>query len=216
MSKHQNLDLSIYPPRPEAEFLKVIQSLQPHGECTVLDKNDIFDVNFRSKNPRIYLIVEGEFSVHRRSDGLIIATGKAPAFCGLIEHMQQHGFQYCKPITPCTTVVIHAKIATQIITKHGLWRDISIITMWYVHMLSARDEHLVGVSAYSMLKNKLLEIMDYPLERRRTISVTPYIISRTLLSRSTIMRMLSDLIKGEYIIMKNGKLIDLKKLPDKY
>ncbi|AJR00378.1 hypothetical protein F652_2389 [Enterobacteriaceae bacterium bta3-1] len=67
-----------------------------------------------------------------------------------------------------------------------------------------------------MLKNKLIEIMDYPVERRRSISVASYVISRTMLSRSTIMRMLSDLLEGGYITMEKGKLLDMKNLPEKY
>lgn len=216
MSQFQDADFNAYPPRPEEAFLKIIECLEPYGERIILDKNDIFDVNFRSKNPRVYVILEGEFSVHRRSDSLIIATGRAPASCGLIEYIQQRGFQFCKPIPPCTVVAIHAEVAVQAITDHNLWKEISIIMMWYVQMLSARDEHLVGVSAYSMLRNKLMEIMNYPIERRRSISVASYVISRTMLSRSTIMRMLSDLLEGGYITMENGKLLDMKKLPEKY
>ena len=43
-----------------------------------------------------------------------------------------------------------------------------------------------------------------------------YIQEKTLLSRSGIMKILSDLKQGGHIVIERGILLEIKKLPEKY
>ncbi|WP_337242198.1 helix-turn-helix domain-containing protein, partial [Proteus faecis] len=50
----------------------------------------------------------------------------------------------------------------------------------------------------------------------RDINIYDYIQEYTNLARSTIIKILSDLKKGQYIVVEKGRLISLTNLPEKY
>jgi len=75
---------------------------------------------------------------------------------------------------------------------------------------------LVARSAYSVVREFLLEINDLILYQNRDINVYDYIQEYTNLARSTIIKILSDLKKGKYIVVEKGKLINISSLPERY
>ncbi|NLS54159.1 helix-turn-helix domain-containing protein [Hafnia alvei] len=116
----------------------------------------------------------------------------------------------------CYGTAIPALIALQALTNLCLWREVSIVLAWFIRLLSIRDEQLVGVTAYAMVRDKLLELWMESEESRMNISVYHFIQQRTLLGRSTILNILSALRKGKYIDMEKGKLIFIRQLPKHY
>lgn len=87
---------------------------------------------------------------------------------------------------------------------------------WYVCILSKRDDILVARSAYAVVREFLLEINDLIIQHKRDINIYDYIQEYTSLARSTIIKILSDLKKGNYIVVENGRLLNLTTLPEKY
>lgn len=83
-------------------------------------------------------------------------------------------------------------------------------------MLSKRDDVLVARSAYSVDREFLYEINDLIVQQQRDINVYDYIQEYTNLARSTIIKILSDLKKGQYIVVEKGRLLNLTALPEKY
>ncbi|MBU5540769.1 helix-turn-helix domain-containing protein, partial [Pluralibacter sp. S10_ASV_43] len=62
----------------------------------------------------------------------------------------------------------------------------------------------------------LYEINDLIVQQQRDINVYDYIQEYTNLARSTIIKILSDLKKGQYIVVEKGRLLNLTALPEKY
>ena len=58
--------------------------------------------------------------------------------------------------------------------------------------------------------------MQEPADLRQSNSAAKYILERTRLSRSTVMKMLSQLKQGGYIDIEDGVLKAVHRLPDKY
>ncbi|QLK63752.1 hypothetical protein GE278_23190 (plasmid) [Enterobacteriaceae bacterium Kacie_13] len=59
-----------------------------------------------------------------------------------------------------------------------------------------------------------LELNQYPFEKRIKISVANYILDRSNLARSGVMKILAALRVGEFVDIQRGKLISvLKKFP---
>lgn len=87
---------------------------------------------------------------------------------------------------------------------------------WYICLLSKRDDVLVARSAYSVVREFLIEINELIVDHQRDINIYDYIQEYTNLARSTIIKILSDLKKGQYIVVEKGRLISLTTLPEKY
>ena len=92
----------------------------------------------------------------------------------------------------------------------------SKVLSWYVCLLSKRDEVLVARSAYSIVREFLLEINELMVYHQRDINIYDYIQEYTSLARSTIIKILADLKKGNYIQVDKGRLMHLSALPEKY
>jgi hypothetical protein len=82
--------------------------------------------------------------------------------------------------------------------------------------VSKRDDVLVARSAYSVVREFLLEINELIVHHQRDINVYDYIQEYTSLARSTIIKILSDLKKGQYIVVEKGRLLNMTTLPEKY
>lgn len=100
--------------------------------------------------------------------------------------------------------------------RKNLWPELTKVLSWYICMLSKRDDVLVARSAYSVVREFLYEINDLIVQQQRDINVYDYIQEYTNLARSTIIKILSDLKKGQYIVVEKGRLLNLTALPEKY
>ena len=74
-------------------------------------------------------------------------------------------------------------------------------------------EHM---STYEIVKFQLNQLILESPTLRANITAANYIMARTYLSRSSVMRIISDLRSAGFITLEKGILIDLKPLPLKY
>ncbi|WP_185955870.1 helix-turn-helix domain-containing protein [Limnobaculum zhutongyuii] len=79
-----------------------------------------------------------------------------------------------------------------------------------------RDSYAHTKSSYLVVRHLLLQLNLLPKEKRYSINIAEFIQERTNLSRSYIMKVLSDLKTGGYITLRKGRLIELNHLPAKY
>ena len=117
-----------------------------------------------------------------------------------------------------TTVIrtIKREEFERIISEKNLWPEFSQLLIWYIDVLSKRDDILVARSAYSVVREFLIEINELIVHQNRDINVYDYIQEYTSLARSTIIKILSDLKKGHYIVVEKGKLKNITSLPERY
>lgn len=111
---------------------------------------------------------------------------------------------------------IPKSVFSQLMTEQGLWPELTKVLAWYICLLSKRDDVLVARSAYSVVREFLLEINELIVHHQRDINVYDYIQEYTSLARSTIIKILSDLKKGQYIVVEKGRLLNITNLPEKY
>lgn len=83
----------------------------------------------------------------------------------------------------------------RLLTEHSLWPDLTRVLSWYICLLSKRDDVLVARSAYSVIREFLIEINELIIHHNRDINVYDYIQEYTNFARSTIIKILSDLKK---------------------
>lgn len=206
---------TLYPCRPVAEIDALQEALSTLGTVRSFQENDeIHAVQQHEKF--LYLFTEGRFTAVRANDGLVLSSVRGKIIYGIAECLRPRGGWFLKVEEPCKARVIPAELAFELFTRQQLWEPVSVLLAWFLQMYSLRDEHLVGVPAYVMIRSKLLELNLQPADIRRDMNAADFIQERTQLARSTIMAILGELRRGDYIEIKRGKLIGIKHLPKEY
>ena len=198
--------------RPHHEMENIISATEGYEEKTLKKWQKITTVD----NEFIHVIVSGEVEFRRESDELCMFTLQGQCVFGLSSIFYHSSHMY--GLVRSNTVVrsIPKDAFSQLMTEKGLWPELTKVLAWYICMLSKRDDVLVARSAYSVVREFLLEINELIVHHQRDINVYDYIQEYTNLARSTIIKILSDLKKGQYIVVEKGRLISLTTLPEKY
>ena len=198
--------------RPEKAIDTIIAATADYPEKTLKKWQKVItaDTNY------VHILIRGEIEIRRRSDELSMFTMRQAGFLGVSAVYNRASHMY--GIARDTSVIrtIKREEFERIISENNLWLEFSQILVWYIDILSKRDDVLVARSAYSVVREFLLEINDLILYQNRDINVYDYIQEYTNLARSTIIKILSDLKKGQYIVVEKGKLINISSLPERY
>lgn len=206
--------LSIYANklRPHDEMDAIISATSAYEEKTLKKWQKISTVD----SEYIHIIVSGEVEFRRASDELCMFTLKGQCIFGLSAIFYNSSHMY--GLVRANTVVraIKKDDFARLMTEKNLWPELTKVLSWYICLLSKRDDVLVARSAYSVVREFLLEINELIVHQQRDINVYDYIQEYTNLARSTIIKILSDLKKGQYIVVEKGRLINMTALPEKY
>ncbi|MEL2239713.1 helix-turn-helix domain-containing protein [Leclercia adecarboxylata] len=164
----------------------------------------------------VHVLISGEVEIRRRSDELSMFTMRKAGFLGIsaIYNRASHMYGLVRDTTIIRT--IKRDEFERILSEKNLWSEFSQLLIWYIDVLSKRDDILVARSAYSVVREFLIEINELIVHQNRDINVYDYIQEYTSLARSTIIKILSDLKKGHYIVVEKGKLINITSLPERY
>lgn len=170
----------------------------------------------------IVLLEDGICSFCHQENQLHITTVFAPSIAGLIDG---YALTYNAPAWPehyilaetrCLGRVVSLTDFTEVINEQSLWHDVTHILAHRLMFMSARSKEMIGVDSYIKVRALLIEIWAYPEAYRSQINVLNFVQRRTALSRSRILKILSELKKGGYIDIEIGKLQALNKLPLAY
>lgn len=198
--------------RPHNEMAAIIEATSDYEEKTLRKWQKIST----EKSDDIHIIVSGEVEFRRSSDDLCIFTLQGQCIFGLSAIF--YNSTHMQGVVRSNTVVrtIHKDEFQRLMTQLGLWPELTKVLAWYICLLSKRDDVLVARSAYSVVREFLIEINELIVQHQRDINIYDYIQEYTNLARSTIIKILSDLKKGQYIVVEKGRLISLTTLPEKY
>ncbi|QLR42470.1 helix-turn-helix domain-containing protein [Enterobacter sp. RHBSTW-00994] len=206
--------LSIYGKnlRPQNEINNIISATTEYEEKTLKKWQKISTANAEY----IYIIISGDVEFRRTSDDLCMFTLQGQCIFGLSSIF--HNTSHIYGVVRANTVVraIKRDAFSRLMTEKNLWPDLTIVLSWYICLMSKRDDLLVARSAYSVVREFLMEINELTIQQHRDINVYDYIQEYTNLARSTIIKILSDLKKGHYIVVEKGRLINMTSLPEKY
>lgn len=209
--------MQIVPPiRPEQSIQRLLALLTPIAEkVNVVPRKRI---TWTHKNePQLYLFLEGELSILRASDGLLIVTFYEPHLFGIAEMIQPVRGHLLRAETESTILSVNAKTAMETFRQHRIWEDVTVLLSYHMAYLFYRDALLVQQSNYSVIRNHLQEMSLLPEEMRMRMTILEYIQDRTHLSRSSVLNVLSALKSGNYIAFKRGGyLTEINHLPERF
>lgn len=163
-----------------------------------------------------FLLYSGTCLVKRNQDSLVLSTITAPGIIGL------HDIFHAKSDVIISTVGdIQYGMALvdelfSYIGKNLLWENMAYMLMISSTRFIEYQYENVGISNYELICNFLTSLNNESFEIRATTTALEYIQDRTSLSRSGIMKTLSSLRKGGYILIKKGLLIKINMLPKKF
>ncbi|AWH89316.1 helix-turn-helix domain-containing protein [Limnobaculum parvum] len=200
------------PERPEETIAELISLVQGMGKRELIKPGAIIP----SDGPCIIISYEGEVELRRKSDELLLFSSENNQLIGLPMNYTYQQFCYLRANSICDIELVDRDIFFQLVEKNHRWLDVLEVLSFYHAVLLWRDSYAHTKSSYLMVRHLLLQINLLPEEKRHSINITEFIQERTNLSRSYIMKVLSDLKLGGYITLKKGRLIELNHLPAKY
>lgn len=208
--------------QPMAKPLKAISRLislfRTESVPLVYENDDcIVRLHNASGELQVVLVLEGLVDVYRSSDELLFATAIAPTIFG----MQGSAYRYdmytfqCNPDCKLETLLLSRAI--ELVAQHGLLEDLLAYQIYFNDYQAYRNNLLINKSAYEIVCALLFELEKIPADKRANISVLNFILARSHLARSGIMKILANLRQGLYINIENGKLISIiRKFPKEY
>ncbi|EAN3150685.1 helix-turn-helix domain-containing protein [Salmonella enterica subsp. houtenae serovar 48:z4,z32:-] len=207
--------------KPHAAIDALFSALLPFGQPFTLGIGDEIYLQENDEN-YIVLLESGIVSFCRNNNRFHISSAFSPSVLGMVD---SYGATYNVPVRPehfllaetaCTGRFVCLADFIKIADECDLWHDVARCLAYRLMVMSARDRELVGVDSYLKVRTLLIEIWTYPQTYRENIIVLNFIQRRTGISRSRTMKILSELKKGGYIHIDNGRLTALGKLPVAY
>ncbi|MGL4724327.1 MAG: helix-turn-helix domain-containing protein [Scandinavium sp.] len=203
-----------YPVRPKGAIERLIAELQPLGKTV--------DIAARRRLPQmpiaapvVYLFLQGELSVSRVSDGLLVATVVEPHIFGFSEMFHQMRSNVLRAETPCVLTQVEAKVAEEAIEQRGLWRDVAELLAFHTHTMICRDLQIVNQRTYPIVCHYLRELGALSEETRERVNILSFIQERTGLSRSSILNVISSLKTDRHIdFVRGGYQLRINNLPE--
>ena len=162
--------------------------------------------------PLCRMVLSGSVQLHRKADHRLITTVSSYTIQGL-------GGQnaiYLVTAETCEIATLTLEAFQQRIDELQLWEVFARYMVVVSNKIFYYAKILSAPTAYEMICNQLMELCREPLEVREKFTAERYIREKTHLSRSSIMKILADLRTGNYITIENGRLIEIKHLPQKY
>jgi len=209
--------MHILPPvRPEKSIARLTAILEPLAEeVKVVPRKRITWTH--KGHQQMYLFQQGELSMLRASDGLLLVTVYEPHLFGIAEMIQPTQGHILRAETESMLLRVDADEAAVRFREQGVWEDVAAVLSYHTAYLIYRDAQVVQQRTYSVIRNHLQEMILLPEEARMRTAILDYIQDRTLLSRSSILNVLSALKQGKYIAFKRGGyLLELKHLPESF
>jgi hypothetical protein len=203
--------------KPIAHMQTLIDSLHPLANFPVRKARQGQSFQFLLQDKRMcFLLVRGECDIKRNGDSLILHAMKAPSIAGLSNYTPDPSHLKAQATTAIEYIYIPLEEFIRHVDEHNLWKQVAYSLM---HVNSRFNEYMKSTTAipnYELICNLLSSLCNESFEIRATVSAVQYILDRTSLSRSGVMKTLAALNAGGYIVIKRGLLITLNKLPEKF
>lgn len=176
----------------------------------LLDSKNI-EARLKGKDPgfEVYLLTKGRVDIWREVDNRLVETAFTPTILGLQGSAYRSQHYHLKFPAGAEVSTIPLKAAMEIIELQSLWRDV----FYYQGYLNDRQLHhesmLINSSTYETVCIFIKDLSHYSDSERAKLSVADFILQRSNLARSGVMKVLADLRFGGYIDIQHGKLIKI-------
>ncbi|MGS2874150.1 helix-turn-helix domain-containing protein [Enterobacter huaxiensis] len=201
--------------KPENYIIKLINELSEPARVRIGRQRQIISLD-QHEEPMTFILHSGIAAVYRTRDQLLLKFIEGPMIVGMNDLIDTNAGFYMQACGEIKYEIKPLKSTLEIISKRNLWQEASYSYMYAIKRLLEAHETSVGLSTYELIRLNLVSLMTEKEELRLTVNACDYIQEKTHLSRSRIMKILSDLKAGDYIDVERGILMAIHRLPDNY
>lgn len=200
------------PERPEEAIHLLISALKKSGEL----RHFASGAHIPVQPDHIIVIEQGSLSMHRVMDSLMMIESTRPQLLGITYNNQFSRHFMVKAESACEARIVPRGEFEAIIEARQLWRELLLVVSWYYDVLYWKSYHYLGRQSYTLIRNCLIELAAKDEQERDEINACDFIRGKTNLSQSYILKVFSDLRKGDYIDISRGRPKSINKLPERY
>ncbi|MGN7896837.1 helix-turn-helix domain-containing protein [Enterobacter sp. 22452] len=166
--------------------------------------------------PMTFLLHSGIVAVYRTRDQLLLKFIQAPMIIGMNDLIDTNAGIYMLACGEIKYEIRPLASTLEIIDTRNLWQEAAYSYMYAIKRLLEAHETSVGLSTYELIRLNLVALMTEKEDIRLNVNACDYIQEKTHLSRSRVMKILSDLKTGDYIEIHRGVLTKIHRLPENY
>ncbi|GHD96637.1 hypothetical protein GCM10011445_36730 [Pseudocitrobacter faecalis] len=119
---------------------------------------------------------------------------------------------YFRACTDVSYEFLPLAVAEKVIVDKNLWKEVAINHMVTLNQMFRYVNNMAGVSSYAQIINCLYQLQAEPDIIRLRRTAADYIVEKSGLSRSTVMKMLAQLKADGKLLMSKGLLMDVRDL----
>ncbi|RSB61806.1 Crp/Fnr family transcriptional regulator [Atlantibacter subterranea] len=161
--------------------------------------------------PVCHFVRSGVMTLERFDDALLMGTVTAPLALGWMSATSSRMILRAKG--PCEIATIPFEQVMALVEQKQLWDLVAKHMLHITNKLFIYNEILTAPTTYDLICYQLISLLQEPESTRNSTAAYQYILDRTRLSRSSVMKMLAELKKGGYIQLEQGKLVAIHYLP---
>lgn len=201
--------------KPDNHIIKLIHELSDPLRVRLGRERQIISLD-NLEDPMTFILHSGIVAVYRTRDQLLLKFIEAPMIVGMNDLIDTNAGFYMQACGEIKYEIKPLKSTLEIINQRNLWQEAAYSYMYAIKRLLEAHKTSVGLSTYELIRLNLVSLMTEKEDLRLTVNACDYIQEKTHLSRSRVMKILSDLKAGDYIEIQRGILIKINKLPDNY
>ncbi len=199
---------SMLNPREHIQLL--IDNLSQQENIFTKRKNQIVTMDgFTERN--ILIFHQGVISGCRPSDDRLLVNFSAPRIFGINLYFDTT-LLYFRACTDIRYEFLPFVEAEKIINEKNLWQGVSVNHMMTIANMLKYVNNMAGVSSYAQVINCLYQLQAEPEIIRLRRTAADYIVDKSGLSRSTVMKMLAQFKSEGKVMLSKGLLMDVKDL----
>lgn len=202
------------PERPADSIDRLIAVLKPLGKIIEVTPKKRLTWD-KAGIPFVFAFLEGEMSVSRVTDSILVGTVTEPHIFGFSEMFHPLRGNKLRAETPCVLCRLEQPVAQQAIEQHGLWRDVAAVLAYHTNVMLYRDLQIVNQRTFPIVCHYLRELDKLAPETKERVNILNYVQERTGLSRSSILNIIASLKTDKYInFARGGYKLEVYDLPD--
>lgn len=195
--------------KSENTLHKLLLAVSLYGDPFELKENETLHSD--PDQPVVWFFTDGVMTYYRMNTVPYVQSYKSVAVFGIPEVFESlKGFKILAE-SSCRGVVVSRESFIQLIEKENLWKEVCEVLSCDILTLMEREKELIGLDHYTIIRNKLIELMSYPesFRLKRRNSIYNFISLRTGISRSNIFKIIAMLVKNGRITTKSGYLVSV-------
>lgn len=166
---------------------------------------------------KCYIIRSGAISLHRQPDDILIDYFPAPTIRGIIPiHDDFESLYVIKIFEEAEIAILDLDIFYILLSELNLWEPFARHMQLLASLAPEVIFRLNSRRIYEAVRMQLYELMAKPESIRDQIIVENFIRAKVQASRSAVMHILSELKKGEYVVIENGILKSVNAIPERF